>query len=158
MGKVVTSLWFARDAEEAVRFYIALIPDSRIDSIGALPAESPSGPPGTVKMIDFTLGGQPFFAMEAGPLDPFNHAISLTVNCDTQEEIDRLWDALGEGGAVEACGWLKDRYGLSWQIVPSKLIAMMKDPNPARAKRVAEAMLSMVKFDIAALEHAYKGQ
>lgn len=155
MEKIVTSLWFEKDVEEAVNFYVSLIPNSYVDLIGTLAAETPSGPPGSVKMINFTLMGQPFFAMEAGKLDPFNHAISLTVNCDTQEEIDRLWDALSEGGTVEQCGWLKDRYGVSWQIVPSKIIERMSDKDRTRARRVAEAMLQMVKFDIAALERAF---
>jgi predicted 3-demethylubiquinone-9 3-methyltransferase (glyoxalase superfamily) len=157
MEKIVTSLWFEKDVEEAVNFYVSLLPSSHVDLIGTLAAETPSGPPGSVKMINFTLMGQPFFAMEAGKLDPFNHAISLTVNCDTQEEIDRLWDALSEGGTVEQCGWLKDRYGVSWQIVPSKIIEMMSDEDQTRARRVAEAMLQMVKFDIAELERAFAG-
>ena len=96
--------------------------------------------------------------MSAGPLDPFNHAVSFIVNCEDQAEIDRLWAALSEGGTVEQCGWLKDRYGLSWQIVPERFGAMMRDPDRARAARVAAAMMTMVKFDIASLERAYRGQ
>ena len=157
MGRIVTSLWYAEKAREAAEFYCSLLPDSRIDSVTTLPAETPSGPPGSVEIVEFTLAGRPFMAMAAGPLDPFNHAISLTIHCADQAEIDRLWDALGDGGTVERCGWLKDRYGVSWQIVPTALGTMMKDPDPARVKRVAEAMLQMVKFDIAALQRAYKG-
>ena len=157
MAKIVTHFWFADRAEEAARFYVSLFPDSRIDHVATMPAESPSGPPGSVVIVSFTLAGQPYIALQAGPLDPFNHAISMLVNCDDQAEIDRLWDALLDGGSPEQCGWLKDRYGLSWQIVPKRLGELMTDPDPARGKRVAEAMLQMVKFDIAALERAYAG-
>src|SRR5439155_5521506 len=119
------------------------------------PVDSPSGPAGSVKVVEFTLFGQPFMAMSAGPLDPFNHAISFAVNCDDQAELDRYWNALLEGGKAEQCGWLKDRYGVFWQIVPTLLGEMMKDNDRARAKRVADAMLKMVKLDIAGLKRAY---
>lgn len=155
MSKIVPHLWFAEHAEEAARFYVSLLPDSRIDSVTTMPAETPSGPEGAVQIVEFTLAGQPYVAFSAGPLDPFNHAISLMILCDTQEEIDRLWDALSEGGKVEQCGWLKDRYGVSWQIAPRALGEMMKDPDRARARRVAEAMLKMVKLEIAGLKRAY---
>ena len=155
--KLIPSLWYAAEAEEAARFYCSLLPDSRIDSVVTMPAESPSGPPGSVVVVEFTLLGSPVMAMSAGPLDPFNHAVSFTVECDTQAEIDRLWDALGEGGSYEQCGWLKDRYGLSWQIVPRMLQEAMKDTDPVRGKRVAEAMLKMVKLDIAGLQAAWDG-
>ena len=154
-SKIVPHLWYADKAEEAAAFYASLLPDSRVDSVTTLPADTPSGPAGSVQIVEFTLGGQPFMAINAGPLDPFNHAISFVVNCEDQAEIDRLWDALSKGGAIEQCGWLKDRYGVSWQIVPTILGEMMKDPDRARAKRVAEAMLGMVKLDIAGLEKAY---
>ena len=157
MSKVIPHLWYADKAEEAASFYVSLLPNSRIDSVTTLPADTPSGPAGSVQIVEFTLAGQPYLALNAGPLDPFNHAISFVINCDDQAEIDRLWDALSEGGSVEQCGWLKDRYGLSWQIVPRVLGEMMKDRDPARSKRVAEAMLKMVKFDIAELERAYAG-
>jgi predicted 3-demethylubiquinone-9 3-methyltransferase (glyoxalase superfamily) len=120
-----------------------------------LPADTPSGPAGSVKVVEFTLMGQPFMAISAGPLDPFNHAVSFAVLCDDQAEIDRLWSALSQGGKTEQCGWLKDRYGLCWQIVPTVLGEMMKDPDRARAKRVAEAMLKMTKLDIGTLKRAY---
>jgi len=156
--KILPFLWYAKDAEEAARFYCNLIPNSRVLSVNALPAQSPSGPPGSVKIVDFELGGQPFQAMTAGPLDPFNHAISFMIQCEDQAEIDRLWNGLQEGGGQpEPCGWLKDRYGVSWQIVPRALEAMMRDKDPARAKRVAEAMLKMGKIDIATLQRAYQG-
>lgn len=108
-------------------------------------------------MVDFVLFGQPFTAMSAGPLDPFNHAVSFVVNCDDQAEVDRYWDALLEGGAPEQCGWLKDRFGLSRQIVPTVLIEMMADPDRTKAKRASDAMLKVVKFDIAELQAAHSG-
>ena len=157
MSKVIPHLWYADKAEEAASFYVSLLPNSRIDSVTILPADTPSGPAGSVQIVEFTLAGQPYLALNAGPLDPFNHAISFVINCDDQAEIDRLWDALSEGGSVEQCGWLKDRYGLSWQIVPRVLGEMMKDRDPARSKRVAEAMLKMVKLDIDGLRKAYDG-
>ena len=158
VSKVVPFLWYAREAEEAVRFYVSLIPNSKIDDIWTLAAESPSGPSGSVKVVEFTLGGVEFQAMQAGPLDSFNHAVSFVINCDDQAEVDRLWDALGEGGSLEPCGWLKDKYGVSWQIVPTEFIEMMKDDkDKARAKRVAEAMLKMGKLEIEPLRRAYEG-
>lgn len=158
MSKIIPHLWYADKAEEAARFYVSLLPDSRIDSVVTMPADSPSGPAGSVQVIEFTLRGQPFLALNAGPLDPFNHAISFVINCDDQAEIDRLWDALSEGGSTEMCGWLKDRYGVSWQILPTMLGEMMKDKDEVRGRRVAEAMLKMVKLDIQGLEDAYHGK
>jgi predicted 3-demethylubiquinone-9 3-methyltransferase (glyoxalase superfamily) len=157
MSKIIPCLWFADKAEEAARFYVSLLADSRVDSVTPLPADSPSGPAGSVQIIEFTLAGQPFMAMQAGPLDPFNHAISFTINCADQAEVDRLWDALSKGGTIEQCGWLKDRYGVSWRIVPTALGEMMKDKDKEKARRVAEAMLKMVKLDIAGLRKAYEG-
>jgi predicted 3-demethylubiquinone-9 3-methyltransferase (glyoxalase superfamily) len=157
MSKITPCLWYSEKAEEAARLYVSLVPDSLIDSVTTLPADTPSGPAGSVKVVEFTLAGQSFTAMDAGPLDPFNHAISLMVNCADQAEVDRIWNALCEGGAPERCGWLKDRYGVSWQIVPKALGEMMKDKDRTRARRVAEAMLKMVKLDIAGLRRAYDG-
>lgn len=154
MAKLVPCLWYSEKAEEAAAFYAGLLPDSRIERISALPADSPSGPAGSVKIVEFTLVGRPFLAMSAPPIASLNHSISLMVHCDTQEEIDRLWAALSEGGATERCGWLRDRYGLYWQIVPSCLGELMSDPDPARAKRVAEAMLKMGRLEIASLQKA----
>jgi len=153
-AKIVPHLWFVDNAVEAAHFYVSLFPDSRVDSVTPIPADTPSGPAGSVPVVEFTLAGQPFMAISAGPLDAFNHAISFIVNCDDQAEIDRLWDALSAGGAIEMCGWLKDRYGVSWQIVPTVLGEMMKDPDRDRARRVTEVMLQMKKFDIARLEQA----
>ena len=158
MAKIVPHLWYTDKAEEAAAFYCSVLPNSKVDSVTALPADSPSGPAGSVKVVEFTLLGQPFVAFSAGPLDAFNHSISFMVLCDDQAEIDRLWEALSQGGKVEHCGWLKDRYGLSWQIAPKVLGRMMKDPDRARAKRVAEAMLKMVKLDIEGLNKAHEGR
>ena len=157
MTRLIPSLWFTDRAEEAARFYAATIPGSRIDRVWTLQAESPSGPPGSVKMVEFTLAGTPVTAMQAGPFDPFNHAISLTVECDSQDELDRIWNALLDGGSPQECGWLTDRYGLKWQIVPRGLMDMMSDPDAAAAARTAQAMLGMVKFDLAALQAAHAG-
>ena len=153
-SKIVPHLWFADKAVEAANFYVSLFPDSRVDRITPIPVDTPSGPAGSVQVIEFTLAGQQFMAINAGPLDPFNHAISFLVNCTDQAEVDRLWDALSAGGTIEQCGWLKDRYGLSWQIVLTVLGEMMTDPDPGRARRVMQAMLQMKKLDIAALERA----
>jgi predicted 3-demethylubiquinone-9 3-methyltransferase (glyoxalase superfamily) len=157
MQKIVPFLWYAREAEEAARLYTSIFPDSRIVKVTTLPSESPSGPAGSVKIVEFLLFGQKFTAMTAGPLDPFNHAVSFVVECDDQTEVDRYWNALLEGGGLpEQCGWLKDRFGLSWQIVPTLLAKLMADSDRVRAKRVADAMLKMVKIDVAALQVAYE--
>ena len=155
--KVTQHLWFEKDMEAAIGFYTSLISGSAVQWVSALQAESPSGPPGSVKIAAFTLGDQRYMAIEAGPLDPFNHSFSIMVECDTQAEIDRLWDALGEGGSIEQCGWLRDRWGLCWQIAPKRLGELMSNPDQAKAKRVSEAMLKMVKFDIAELEAVANG-
>ena len=157
MSRIIPHLWYNTEAEEAAAFYASVLPNSRVDRVTPLMAESPSGPPGSVKIVEFTLFGQSFVAFSAGPLDDFNHAISFMIECDDQQEIDRLWDALGNGGTIEQCGWLRDRYGLCWQIAPKVLGEMMTDKDPARARRVAEAMLQMVKLDIAGLQKAYNG-
>jgi len=157
LQKITPFLWYAQEAEEAAKLYTAIFPDSRIERVVGMPAESPSGPPGSVKIVDFRLFGQHFTAMSAGPLDPFNHAVSFVVNCEDQAEVDRYWDALLEGGTPEQCGWLRDRFGVCWQIVPTVLTEMMADTDTTRARRVAEAMMKMVKLDIAALQGAYSG-
>ena len=157
-SKIFPHFWYAKEAEEAAAFYASIFPDSRVDRVTPLLSDTPSGPAGSVKVVDFTLSGQRFQAISAGPLDPFNHAISLVVVCDDQVELDRYWDALLEGGNAEACGWLKDKYGVSWQIVPAVMDEMMSDKDPVRAKRVTDAMLKMVKLDIAKLQAAYDGK
>ena len=156
--KITPFLWYAKEAEEAAAFYAATFPDSRVVRVTTMQSDSPSGPPGSVTVVEFVLFGQAFTAMSAGPLDPFNHAVSFVVNCDDQAEVDRYWNALlANGGAPEQCGWLKDRYGLSWQIVPKVMFEMMADPDRAKSKRASDAMMTMVKFDIAKLEAAYRG-
>jgi len=156
--KLYPHLWYAKEAEEAARYYATIFPDSRVDGVWSLQSDSPSGPPGSVKVVDFTVLGQRFQAMSAGPHDEFNDAISLVVLCDDQAELDRYWNALLEGGGKPtACGWINDRYGVRWQIVPTKLDELMRSEDKARAKRVGDAMLKMVKLDIAALEKAARG-
>ncbi len=156
--KIVPHLWFPEKAAEAARFYASVFPDSHVDVVTTIPADTPSGPAGSVEIVEFTLAGQPFKAIGAGPLDPFNHAISFFVNCDDQAEVDRLWDALSAGGSIERCGWLKDRYGVSWQIVPTALGELMGGKDRARAGRVMEAMLKMKKLDVAGLRRAHDGR
>ncbi len=156
-AKIFPFIWYAKDAEEAARVYTSIFPDSRVNGVTALQSESPSGPPGSVKVVDFTLLGQPFRAMSAGPHHDFNDAVSMVVLCDDQAELDRYWNALLEGGGKpQACGWLIDRFGLRWQIIPAAFEEMMRDKDPVRSKRVTDAMMKMVKFDIAALEKAYR--
>ena len=154
MQRITPFLWYSHQAQEAAEFYTSIFPDSRIKRVVTMPSESPSGPPGSVKVVDFVLSGQSFTAMSAGPMDPFNHAISFVVNCEDQAEIDRYWNALLEGGSAEQCGWLKDRYGVSWQVVPTLLSQLLSDPDPNKARRAMEAMLKMKKIDIAALQRA----
>jgi predicted 3-demethylubiquinone-9 3-methyltransferase (glyoxalase superfamily) len=158
LQKICPFLWYAKEAEEAARFYASIFPDSRVDRVTSLPADSPSGPAGSVKVVEFTLFGQSFQAMSAGPLDPFNHAISFMVSCDDQAEVDRYWNALLDGGKPEQCGWLRDRYGVCWQIVPRALGEMMASSDREKSARAAKAMLGMVKLDIAQLRAAYDGR
>jgi predicted 3-demethylubiquinone-9 3-methyltransferase (glyoxalase superfamily) len=157
MTTITPFLWYSQQAEEAAAFYASILPDSRIVRVTTLPAESPSGPAGSVRIVDFILCGRPFTAMSAGPLDPFNHAVSFVVSCREQAELDRYWNALLDGGQAQRCGWLRDRFGLYWQIVPAALAEMMSDPDRSRAARAAQAMMGMVKIDIAALRAAFDG-
>jgi predicted 3-demethylubiquinone-9 3-methyltransferase (glyoxalase superfamily) len=156
-SKIFTHLWYAKEAEAAAKWYASIFPDSQVDRVTPLLSETPSGPPGSVKVVDFTLFGQRFQAISAGPHHEFNDAISIVVLCDDQAELDRYWDALLRGGGkAQACGWLIDRFGLRWQIVPAVLDEMMRDKDPARSQRVTDALLKMVKLDIATLEKAYR--
>ncbi len=156
-SKIYTHLWYAKEAEEAARFYASIFPDSRVNRVTPLPSDTPSGPAGSVKVVDFSLFGQRFQAISAGPHHEFNDAISIVVLCDDQAELDRYWSALLEGGGKpQACGWLIDRFGVRWQIVPAMLDELMRDDDAARSKRVADAMLKMVKLDIAVLQQAYR--
>jgi predicted 3-demethylubiquinone-9 3-methyltransferase (glyoxalase superfamily) len=154
MQKIVTYLWFDNRAEEAANFYASLFEDSKITDVTRY-GEAGPGEPGSVMVVNFQLAGQDFIALNGGPQFRFTEAVSLFVNCETQEEVDRLWAALTDGGEEQPCGWLKDRYGLSWQIIPTALLRLLSDPDPAKAKRVMEAMFAMRKIDIATLQAAY---
>lgn len=159
IDKTRPCLWFDGEAEAATAFYVSLLPDSRIDHVQRAPTDYPSGAAGAVLVVEFTLAGRSYMAMNGGPGFPFTQAISLSVDCADQSEVDRLWEALtADGGQPVACGWLKDRWGLSWQIVPSALPRLLADPDPARAARVFQAMMGMIKLDIAGLERAAEGE
>ena len=148
-------LWYDGVAEEAANLYVSLFPDSRIDRVWRSPAETPSGPAGTVLVVDFTVNGQRFQGLNGGPEFRFNEAVSFVIECEDQAEVDRIWDALtADGGEPGPCGWLKDRFGMSWQIVPRRLNELVDDPDPERARRAMEAMLKMGKIDVAELERA----
>jgi predicted 3-demethylubiquinone-9 3-methyltransferase (glyoxalase superfamily) len=153
--KITPFLWFNQEAEEAANFYVSLFKDSKILSVSRYGDAGP-GPKGSAMVVEFQLAGQKFSALNGGPHFKFTEAISLLVNCDSQEEVDTLWSKLtANGGQESQCGWLKDRFGLSWQIVPSRFVQMMQDKDPKRTQRVMQAMLTMKKFDIARLEEAY---
>ncbi|MCS3408647.1 VOC family protein [Serratia sp. AKBS12] len=158
MSKITQQLWFEKDMEAALHRYTTLIPGSAVQWRTTLPADSPSGPAGRVTIAGFTLGDQRYLAFEAGKLDSFNHSFSISVECTDQAEIDRLWHGLGDDGVFEQCGWLRDRWGLSWQIVPKCLGEWVYGADREKARRVAEAMLGMVKLDIAGLEAAARGE
>ncbi|MEU5027952.1 VOC family protein [Streptomyces milbemycinicus] len=155
MQKITTFLWFDDQAEEAARHYTSIFDDSRVVDIQRY-GEAGPGEPGTVMTVTFELAGQRFIALNGGPHFTFTEAISLSVDCATQDEVDELWARLGDGGEDGPCGWLKDKYGLSWQIVPRKLTELMSDPDPARSARVTKAMLGMKKIDIQGLVDAYE--
>ena len=155
MQKITTFLWLDNQAEEAAKLYVSLFKNSKIGSISRYGDAGP-GPKGSVMMVTFQLDGQEFMALNGGPEFKFTPAISLFVNCETQQEVDALWDKLSEGGRKDRCGWLTDKYGLSWQIIPTALPKLMGDPDPEKSKRVMKAMLQMDKIDIAALERAHQ--
>jgi predicted 3-demethylubiquinone-9 3-methyltransferase (glyoxalase superfamily) len=157
MSKITPCLWFDGEAEEAARFYVSLVRDSRIDHVQRNVMDSPGGKAGSVLVVKFTLAGQSFLALNGGTRFEYTHAISFMIDCEDQAEVDRLWNTLLDGGTAEQCGWLKDRYGVSWQIVPRALPQLLGDPDPAKAQRVMRAMLGMVKLDIAALKAAHAG-
>ena len=155
--KITTSLWFDGDAEDAANFYTSLFKNSKITNISRWGEVGP-GEKGTVLTVMFELDGQEFMGLNGGPEFKFTEAISLMVNCESQEEVDFFWDRLtADGGEESMCGWLKDRFGLSWQIVPTVLDALMSDPDPAKANRTTEAMMKMQKLDIKKLEEAHAG-
>jgi predicted 3-demethylubiquinone-9 3-methyltransferase (glyoxalase superfamily) len=162
MPPITPCLWFDDQAEDAARFYTALFPGSkmgRISRYGEAGHEFHGKPPGSVMTVEFELNGQPFTALNGGPMFRFNEAVSFQVYCDSQAELDRYWEELTDGGdpAAQQCGWLKDRFGVSWQIVPSVLPKLLQDPDTQKTQRVMQALLQMQKIDIAALERAYDG-
>ena len=156
MKSIYPCLWFDGQAEEAARFYTALVPNSKIETISYYGDEGP-GVKGQALTVMFQLNGQELMALNGGPEFKFTPAISLFVNCETQEEVDALWEGLSAGGRKDQCGWLTDRYGVSWQIVPTVLGELMSDPDPEKSGRVMKAMLGMTKLDIAGLRAAYEG-
>lgn len=150
MQKITPYLWFDRQAEEAANFYVSLFQNSKVESVSR-------GPDGAAFIVTFQLDGQPFIALNGGPQFKFNEAFSMFVNCESQQQVDALWEKLtAEGGEESMCGWLKDKYGLSWQIIPTTLVRLMNDPDPVKANRVTQAMLKMRKIDIQGLEQAYQ--
>lgn len=155
--KISPCLWFDGDAEEAARFYVSLFADSRIEGIHRNPVDGPSGAAGTVLLVAFTLAGQRFLALNGGQKMEYTHAISFQVDCDDQAEVDRLWEAFAAEGRTEQCGWVRDRWGVAWQIVPRVLPQLLSDVDPAKARRVMEALFGMVKLDVATLEAAAGG-
>ena len=157
MQRISPFLWFDDNAEEAVNFYTSIFENSKIVSVSRYGDAGP-GPKGQVMVATFELEGQHFMALNGGPQFKFTPAISLLVNCKTQEEVDRLWEKLSAGGQTQQCGWLQDKFGLSWQIFPTALGEMMKDKDPKKSARVMKAMLKMTKLDIAALKRAYEGE
>ncbi len=159
MSKVSPCLWFDGEAEEAANFYVSLLPNSRIETVQKNPVDSPAGKAGTVLVVEFTLAGQRFMALNGGMRFDYTPAVSFKIDCADQAEVDRLWDALSaNGGAAERCGWLRDRFGVSWQIVPTALPQYLGGPDRAGAQRAMAAMLGMVKLDIEGLRRAYEGK
>ena len=158
MSKVSPCLWFNGEAEEAANFYVSLLPDSKIETVARNSSDSPGGKAGTVLVVEFTLAGQRFMALNGGMKVEYTHAVSFKIDCADQAEVDHLWGALlANGGEASRCGWLRDRFGVSWQIVPTALPKYIGGPDRAGASRAMQAMLGMVKLDIAALKKAYEG-
>lgn len=153
MDKITPCLWFDTQGEEAANFYVSVFKNSRILEVARYGEAGPR-PAGTVMIVTFELDGRTFTALNGGPEFTFSEAVSFQVSCETQEEVDELWDRLSEGGEEGPCGWLKDRYGVSWQVVPDPLIELLRDPDPGRSQRAMKAMLQMKKIDIAAVERA----
>jgi predicted 3-demethylubiquinone-9 3-methyltransferase (glyoxalase superfamily) len=156
-SKITPCLWFDGTAEEAANFYASILPDSHVDAVHRAPNAYPSGKAGDVLLVEFTLMGQQFTGLNGGPLFKFNEAVSFQIPVETQAEVDRLSDALSAVPEAEQCGWIKDRYGLSWQIVPRQLTRLITDANPVRAKRAFDAMMQMKRVDIAVLQRAADG-
>ncbi|OHC79157.1 MAG: hypothetical protein A3H24_01100 [Rhodoferax sp. RIFCSPLOWO2_12_FULL_60_11] len=157
MQKITPFLWFDSQAEEAMNFYVSIFRNSKVLTVNRYGDAGP-GPKGTVMTANFLLDGQEFVALNGGPQYKFTPAISFVVNCESQQEVDDLWDKLSAGGREDPCGWLQDKFGVSWQIVPSVLVKLLSDPDPVKAQRVMAAMMKMKKIDIAALKRAYEPQ
>ena len=157
MDKITPFLWFDSQAEEAMNFYMSIFKNSKVERISRY-GEAGPGPKGSVMSVEFVLEGQTFMALNAGPHFQFTPAISFFVNCETQKEVDELWEKLSEGGSKERCGWLKDEFGLSWQVVPSALGRMLQDEDPKKSARVMKAMMKMDKIEIEVLKRAHKGE
>ena len=155
--KITPCLWFDKQAQEAAEFYVSIVENSRIDTIQRAPADYPAGKAGDVLLVEFTLGGHAFTALNGGPYFSFTEAVSLQIDCADQAEADRLSDALSAVPEAEQCGWVKDRYGLSWQIIPQAMTRLMRDPDPAVRARVFAAMLKMKRLNVAAIEAAAEG-
>jgi predicted 3-demethylubiquinone-9 3-methyltransferase (glyoxalase superfamily) len=159
MSKISPCLWFDGEAEEAAKFYVSLLPDSRIEKLQKNTVDSPAGKAGSVLVVEFTLAGQRFMALNGGMRFEYTPAVSFKIDCADQAEVDRLWDALSSsGGQAGRCGWLKDRFGVSWQIVPTALLQYLGGPDRAGAQRAMAAMMQMGKLDIAGLRKAYEGK
>jgi predicted 3-demethylubiquinone-9 3-methyltransferase (glyoxalase superfamily) len=157
MQKITPFLWFDGKAEEAMNFYTSIFSNSKVGKVSRY-GEAGPGPKGTVMVATFELDGQEFLALNGGPQFTFSPAISFVVNCVTQEEVDEFWDKLSAGGSTQACGWLKDKFGVSWQIVPTALGQLLSDPDPVKSNRVMQAMLQMTKIDIEKLKRSYSGR
>jgi 2-polyprenyl-6-hydroxyphenyl methylase/3-demethylubiquinone-9 3-methyltransferase len=158
MSKITPCLWYDGAAEDAANFYVTLLPDSRVDRVVRAPSDNPSGSEGSVMVVEFTLAGMKFVGLNGGPQFRFNESISFQIHTEDQAETDRLWNAItSNGGAESMCSWCKDRWGMSWQIVPKRLLQLIGDRDPARARRASQAMLTMKKIDIAAVEAAAGG-
>ncbi len=153
--RITPFLWFDHQAEEAAAFYVSVFPNSKVTKVLRY-GEAGPGPAGSVMTVEFELEGQPFVALNGGPHFKFTEAVSFVVNCATQADVDTYWEKLAAGGVHDQCGWLKDRFGLSWQIVPTALIELLGDPDPVKANRVMKAMLGMKKLDVAGLKRAYE--
>jgi predicted 3-demethylubiquinone-9 3-methyltransferase (glyoxalase superfamily) len=158
MSKISPCLWFDGEAEQAAKLYVSLLPDSRIEQVQKNPIDGPAGKAGSVLVVEFTLAGQRFMALNGGTRFEYTHAVSFKIDCADQAEVDRLWEALcADGGQAERCGWLRDRFGVFWQIVPTELPKLLGGPDRDGAQRAMTAMLGMIKLDIDCLERAYRG-
>jgi predicted 3-demethylubiquinone-9 3-methyltransferase (glyoxalase superfamily) len=159
MSKITPCLWFTSDAEEAAKFYVSLMPGSEIRKVQRSPADNPSTKEGSVLVVEFTLGGQPMIALNGGMKQEYTHALSLMIDCEDQAQVDYIWDAiLKHGGKEEQCGWIRDRWGVAWQVVPKPMLQFLSSSDAAAARRAMQAMLKMVKLDVGTLQRAFEGK